>query len=309
MEKIRLCLVAAFRRAGRCSCACSLAVSIAIGIFVGFNHDFAAAGSSAQFSNRDHSLSAYQAAGTRLAAKPPTPVPRPKRADFGGEPKSTNVQRVADWVAHSGDNRGMPFVIVDKVDAKVFVFDAHGRLRGAAPALLGLARGDYSVRGIGDRKLSGIRPGERTTPAGRFVASMGLNAKRKDVLWVDYKNAVSLHRVVTDNPREQRLERLATRTSRDNRISYGCINVPADFFDRFIKPAFNGSKGVVYVLPETRPIGEIFKSYYDVEPYDVESSRWTVLDYTDEPPAARPRQPDLRSSRPYAPLHNRVPAY
>ncbi len=103
----------------------------------------------------------------------------------------------------------MPFAIVDKVDAKVFVFDARGRLRGAALALLGLARGDYAVPGIGDRKLSDIRPEERTTPAGRFVASLGYNFKGKTSFWVDYINAVSLHRVITTNPGERRLRRLA----------------------------------------------------------------------------------------------------
>ena len=36
--------------------------------------------------------------------------------------------------------------------------DADGRLRGAAPALLGLARGDDTIPGIGDRKLSDIPP-------------------------------------------------------------------------------------------------------------------------------------------------------
>ncbi len=172
---------------------------------------------------------------------------------------------MADWVIDSGDNRGMPFAIVDKTDAKVFVFDAHGRLRGAAPVLLGLARGDYPVLGIGDRKLSDISPEERTTPAGRFVASLGYNFSGKDVLWVDYKNAVSLHRVITNNPKERRLERLATPTPLDKRISYGCINVPAKFFDNVVKPAFTRTYGIVYVLPDTRSISEIFKSYYDVD--------------------------------------------
>jgi hypothetical protein len=117
---------------------------------------------------------------------------------------------------------------------------------------------------------------------------------------VDYKNAVSLHRVITDNPREQRLERLATPTPLDNRISYGCINVPADFYDRFVKPAFTGTNGIVYVLPENRPIGEIFKSYYDVE-----VRRWTIVD-NDERPRPRLQQRDLRFSRPRAPTYNRV---
>ena len=72
----------------------------------------------------------------------------------------------------------------------------------------------------------------------------------KDVLWVDYKDAVSLHRVITNNPKERRLERLATPTPRDKRISYGCINVPANFFDDVVKPTFTGMIGIVYVLPE-----------------------------------------------------------
>ncbi len=253
------------------------------------------AGNAVQSSTAGTSLSVPQAAGTRLVARPRPPVaPHPKRADFEGEPTSGNARQVADWVADSRDNHGMPFAIIDKAGAKVFVFDADGRLRGATPALLGLARGDFPVRGIGDRALADIRPDERTTPAGRFVASLGFNAKRTDVLWVDYKNAVSLHRVVTNNPKERRLERLATPTALDKRISYGCINVPASFFDHVVKPAFTGSYGIVYVLPETRSIGEIFKSYYDVE------LRWgsgTNADI-DEHPKLGLQQQDVRFARP-----------
>ena len=272
LEKIGLCLLAVFWRAKRSRSACSLAASIAKGICLGlmavsFNlHQVAAAENNAQFPNPVSLLSASQAAGTRLTVKTqPAVAPHPERANFGGEHKSDQTRHMADWVMDSGDNRGMPFAIIDKMDAKVFVFDAQGRLRGAAPALLGLTRGDYDVPGIGDRKLSDIRPEERTTPAGRFVASLGYNFKGKDVLWVDRKNAVSLHRVITNNPKERRLERLASPTPLERRISYGCINVPAKFFDNVVKPAFTGRSGIVYVLPETLSISEIFKSYYDVE--------------------------------------------
>jgi hypothetical protein len=234
---------------------------------VSFNaHPVAAADNGLQLSNTDRSLSSHQVAATRPADRTqPAAAPHPRRADFERERKSEQARQMADWVADSGDNRGMPFAIVDKVDARVFVFGADGRLRGAAPVLLGLARGDYPVPGIGNRQLADIRPEERTTPAGRFVASMGYNANGKDVLWVDYKNAVSLHRVITNNPEEHRLERLATPTPRDKRISYGCINVPAKFFDNVVKPAFTKAHGVVYVLPDTRSISEIFRSYYDVD--------------------------------------------
>ncbi len=191
-------------------------------------------------------------------------VPHAGRANFQGEHKSQNTRDVADWVVDSGDNRGMPFVIVDKMDARVFVFAADGQLRGAARALLGLALGDDSFPGIGSMELSKMRPDQQTTPAGRFVASMGINMDGKDVLWVDYSNGISLHRVLTNNPRERRLQRLATPTPLNKRISHGCINVPAKFFDDVVKPAFTGTSGIVYVLPEKYSNGEIFKSYYEV---------------------------------------------
>jgi len=148
-----------------------------------------------------------------------------------------------------------------QTNAKIFVFDASGRIRGAAPALLGLARGDDTVPGIGDRPLSSVRPDERTTPAGRFVAQRGMSTRGVDVVWVDYDSGVSLHRVVTNNPRERRLERLATPTPADNRISYGCINVLDAFYNNVVNPSFTNTNGIVYVLPETRPVRWVFGSY------------------------------------------------
>ena len=250
----------------------ALAASIAKGLCLGLMavsfipHQVATAGNATQFSNLDGSLFASQVAATGLTVeKQPAEAPAPKRANFVGENKSRNAQHLADWVIDSGDNRGMAFVIVDKIDAKVFVFDAYGQLRGAAPALLGQARGDDNIPGIGDRRLSDIRPEERVTPAGRFVASLGFNLHGKDVLWVDYDGAVSLHRVVTNNPKERRLERLASQKPLDHRISFGCINVPVNFFNDVVRPTFIGTYGIVYVLPDTKSISEIFEAYYDVE--------------------------------------------
>ena len=158
----------------------------------------------------------------------------------------------------SGDNAQMPFIVVDKTDARVFVFHANGTLRQSAPALLGSATGDDTAPGIGDRPLSAILPAERTTPAGRFIASMDRNLHGAPMLWVDYDSALSMHPVITSNVREQRAQRLATPTPLDNRISYGCINVPASFFKDVVMPSFKGSAGGVYVLPEVRPLEEVF---------------------------------------------------
>ena len=176
---------------------------------------------------------------------------------FGAEAAFAGVRAVADWVAASGDSHGLPFLIVDKVDARVFVFDGRSRLRGAAPALLGLSRGDDSVAGIGQRRLATMGPGERTTPAGRFEASLGHDLDQ-DVLWVDYGAALSLHRVIVGNPKDLRHQRLASPTALDNRISYGCINVPAAFYDGIVVPAFTATVGIVYILPETKPLSAVF---------------------------------------------------
>jgi hypothetical protein len=186
------------------------------------------------------------------------------RADFRNNDVSQAARDTANWIVDSGDNLGMPFIIIDKAQARVLVFDAKGQLGGTAPALLGLAIGDDSVPGIGDRKLSSIRPYERTTPAGRFVASLARNLKGEEILWVDYKNAIAMHPVVTSNPKERRTERLASSTVQDKRISYGCINVPADFYRKLVSPAFSDTSGVVYVLPETRSNMSVFASYYEV---------------------------------------------
>jgi hypothetical protein len=209
------------------------------------------------------------------AVTPVTPQP-PKRADFELESASREATQVADWVVDSGDNRGMPFAIVDKAQAKVFVFGADGRLRGAAAALLGLTTGDDSVPGIGDRAMSSIRPEERTTPAGRFVAALDRNTRGVEVLWVDYDGAIAMHSVVTTKPEERRLQRLASPTPLDNRISYGCINVPAKFFENVVRPAFTGTDGIVYVLPETRTARAVFASYDNYERARLQSAGQAV---------------------------------
>lgn len=182
-------------------------------------------------------------------------------ANFGQEAASPESRKLADWVVDSANNNKLPFIVIDKVQARVFVFDAQGQLRGAAPALLGAAIGDDSVPGIGERPLSSIRPEERTTAAGRFVASLDRDAHGKELLWVDYDSALSLHPVVPGHPKERRAERLATPTPLDNRISFGCINVPVKFYKDVVSPAFTKSNGIVYILPETRSSREVFGSY------------------------------------------------
>src|SRR6059058_152128 len=173
------------------------------------------------------------------------PLGQAKVADLRGERASADVRHIADWAVDSADAGGLPFVIVDKVDSRVYVFDADGHLRGATPALVGAARGDVSAPGIGNRAISSIQPEEKTTPAGRFSAVMGVGPHGEDILWVDYDNALALHRVVTNVPQERRLQRLASKVAAERRITYGCINVPVSFFESVVRPAFANTRGIV----------------------------------------------------------------
>ena len=179
---------------------------------------------------------------------------------------TADAAELFNWVAQAGDNDGLPFMIIDKRQAHLWVFDRSGKPQGNAPVLLGVARGDDTAPGVGDKKLSEIKTAERTTPAGRFVAEVGINARGEDVVWVDYDAAVSMHRVLTTNAKEQRARRLETPTPNDNRVSYGCINVPKAFFENVVSTTVKGGNSVVYVLPESTPLRSVFNRLVTAQP-------------------------------------------
>lgn len=171
------------------------------------------------------------------------------------------VRRMVDAALTHGDTPPQPFIVIDKQVASLFVIDADGGLLGRSAVLLGSAIGDDSVPGIGERPIALIEPFERTTPAGRFMAAAGRNSHGEDIVWVDYQAAISMHRVRVVDPREHRLQRLASATPDDNRISYGCINVPTEFFDGTIAPIFGRGPHAVYVLPEVRAIDSMLRLF------------------------------------------------
>ncbi len=191
----------------------------------------------------------------RPAALAPAPL-----ADFGTESASADARYAAASVMASADNKGLPFVIVDKKHARLFVFDARGRLRGASAALLGLASGDHSVPGIGQRPVNQIAPAERTTPAGRFLSRPGRNLQGEEVIWVNYHEGLAIHRLRPGNSEEQRRERLASASPLDNRISLGCVVLPVAFYEKVVSPLLGASHSVVYVLPEDSTVVAYFSA-------------------------------------------------
>ncbi|ENF4830448.1 hypothetical protein ABRR28_004475 [Escherichia coli] len=161
---------------------------------------------------------------------------------------SSTASVVRAWVQETKDNQGQKYIIADKVAGELYVMDSRGNVLATMPALYGSRKGDAAV------------PGQ--TPAGIFMlqqrhdvgASLGGDVQQfaehtDGSIW-------AIHRVLTANPKQMREARLKSATAADNRISLGCINVPADMYDKYLK---NGFQGKLYVIPEQKPLGEVFR--------------------------------------------------
>jgi len=198
----------------------------------------------------------------RVEIPPPEP-PRLTAADFsameGVRQPTADARRMADWVVQRHDNGRMPFIVLDKRDARLYVFDVQGRLLDQTPVLLGSAHGDETYPGIGDVPIDQVKPFQRTTAAGRFVTRPGLDADHTDVVWLDYDAALAMHRVINKVKSERRLQRIASPNPKVRRISWGCINIPVAFFDTYISPVFGKRSGVTYVIPERKSFAEVFE--------------------------------------------------
>ena len=202
---------------------------------------------------------------------PPPPPPAPIPLEFSGiktdVPQPTSLDRLqsapaevlatVQWVAASKDNAGLPFMVVDKTNARVYAFTPFAQLKATAPMLLGMGVGD-EVLVSPDAPMSAIPPQKRITPAGRYVSKLVKEPSGKVVLSIDARNLISMHIVAKGTPAQRRAERLASVDAGDNRVSFGCINVPPAFFTTVVDPDFRPAKGVVYILPEKTTAGQLF---------------------------------------------------
>jgi hypothetical protein len=176
--------------------------------------------------------------------------------DFAAERATADARYAAAWVLAGADNQNLPFAVIDKRDARIYVFEPGGRLVGASAVLLGVTPGDFSV-GI-DRAPASLSLAERTTPAGRFESRPGRNDKGEEIVWIDYAASLAIHRLRPAPVQERRPARLASPTPDDNRISAGCVIVPAAFYESVVAPTLGSVGGVVYVLPESHAARGMF---------------------------------------------------
>lgn len=188
--------------------------------------------------------------GVQTAAPLPAPMDRLQSA-------SADVLDTVQWVAASKDNAGLPFVVVDKVNARVYAFTPAAQLKATAPVLLGAGVGDKVLLSP-DVPMSAMPPHTRITPAGRYPSKLVKDGKGKVVLLVDGPNLITMHVVAKGTPAQRRAERLASLLPDDNRVSFGCINVPPAFFATVLDPDFRATQGIVYILPEKTTPAQLF---------------------------------------------------
>ena len=188
--------------------------------------------------------------GIQTAAAMPAPMDRLQSA-------SKEVLDTVQWVGATKNNEGLPFVVVDKVNARVYAFTPAAQLKATAPVLLGAGTGDMMLVSP-DAPMSAIPPQKRITPAGRYPSRLVIDNHGKVVLLVDGPNLITMHVVAKGTPTQRRAERLASVTSDDNRVSFGCINVPPAFFATVLDPDFRPAQGVVYILPEKQAAARLF---------------------------------------------------
>jgi hypothetical protein len=195
----------------------------------------------------------------------PSATSQTPSASFGSQETSDNVRVMADWVMGNRDNRGKPFTIADKTEGSIYFFDGTGTLVEAAPAIYGSAKGDV----LSERQLrQGIastraNKADQITPAGRFETATSKSRAYGEVVPVMSKKAgsrIAIHKVFLGREStEKRQRRLSTPTGADNRISLGCINVPASVAKSAAGLFREG--GIVYVLPETKAGKELFSGF------------------------------------------------
>ena len=184
------------------------------------------------------------ALATTLGTAMTVPVDAQASTTYTQTDLSQQVKDTASHVVQTKDNGGKPFIVADKMSGNITLFDANGKVLTTAPALYGSEVGDT---------LQGTN---RQTPAGRFTLTYSKEDKALGDMQVldgvsmqdgDTNYVWAIHRVTTPKG-ENRLNRLKSKTASDNRISNGCINVPAEFFNKHLNQQFDG---VLYVLPET----------------------------------------------------------
>ncbi len=179
-------------------------------------------------------------------------------ADFKDATFTADVRIVADWMLRNNKHESGPFIIADKAGGVMYAFDRAGVLIAKSPALYGKTRSDSLTEKQAAMSISEVTNADKVTPAGLFRAKGADTVYGKGVVFAEYaRTRLTIHQVFLGNKAEGRQGRMQSESLADHRVTFGCINAPAEFISRVVVPYFGG-ESVIAVLPETQSAVSFF---------------------------------------------------
>lgn len=145
--------------------------------------------------------------------------------DLAREGWSVEVRQMAAWAIQENDHADLPFVVIDQARARVFAFDAKGRLAGSTPILRNPEWAD-----------DGAAPG-------RFVADTRRSGHAGAIVWANERDTLSL--LAAPAAWKRQPEAVAYRGRHGQTRS---LHVAGEFYHQHLQ-AFRRHAGVAYVLP------------------------------------------------------------
>ena len=185
--------------------------------------------------------------------------------DNAGPPISADARQAIGEMVEKGNNT---MLILDKKQGQMITVE-NGRVVETGPALMGRDPGDSGsirtrVTPAGIFALHEYKTTDKNYATGTFLAFECNDPKSPTV-------CLALHAVWNKLPSERRPQRLATPTADDNKISNGCVNVDAAYYQRIREflsrnswVEQNGAKQILrqprfVILPEQAPVNSIFQ--------------------------------------------------
>ena len=162
-----------------------------------------------------------------------------------------NAKIAYDRMIERARDQGSNFIIADKKKAMFYLFNQYGQSLVRFPFLSWKQAWDETPKSSWGKDPDSLTESEKVTPAGIFVLGWMYKSDylKMDALnlgedwdgdWYidDDSDLPALHPVYLWNSWEKRSDRLASNTPKDNKISYGCLNIAEKDFYEWIQPCF-----------------------------------------------------------------------
>ena len=180
-----------------------------------------------------------------------------------GRRPSGIAERLAGWVTATGDNGELPLHCSSTKSGRTSspltrAASSSAPRRCWSGSRAGTTRRQGSATSSSPRSA---RTSARPRPAGSWLGSVTRTAT---ALCFGSTSAMRSRctAVMSVNPGRHRLPGIHSSDPSRHRISYGCINVPATFYDDVVLTALaSGNAAVVYILPDTKAIDDVFPAF------------------------------------------------